>query len=165
MTQTRAVGELLSDRVEITAEFAEPITGIAVPEGEPVTAGQTLLTLNTERAEARLRDAEAALAEATARRDELLRGPRSEQIAAARASVEGAEQELAFRRSELQRIREIHERGLAAADLLDRAVAAHDAAVADRKQKRARLEELLAGTTVEELAQAEQAVAARGGAA
>ena len=49
--------------------------------------------------------------------------------------------------------------GLASADALDKANAALDAAQAISKLRLAQLEELLAGTTVEELAQAEQAVA------
>lgn len=152
------VGELSSDRVEITAEFAEPITAIAVAEGAAVAAGDVLVEQDASRAEARLREADAALGQVRARLDELVRGPRSEQIAAARANVEGANQELDFRQSELERVREIHARGLASAELLDQAQAALDGAQASLKFALAQLEERLAGTTVEELAQAEQAV-------
>jgi len=152
------VGELSSDRVEITAEFGEPITAIAVAEGAEVAAGDVLVEQDASRAEARLREADAALGQVRARLDELVRGPRSEQIAAARANVEGANQELDFRQSELERVREIHARGLASAELLDQAQAALDGAQASLKFALAQLEERLAGTTVEELAQAEQAV-------
>lgn len=152
------VGELSSDRVEVTAEFGEPITAIAVAEGAAVAAGDVLVEQDASRAEARLREADAALGQVRARLDELVRGPRSEQIAAARANVEGANQELDFRQSELERVREIHARGLASAELLDQAQAALDGAQASLKFALAQLEERLAGTTVEELAQAEQAV-------
>lgn len=154
----RVVGELASDRIELTAESSEPIVEIAVAEGSPVTAGQLLVRQDDARAVARLAEAEAALAQHSARLDELVRGPRSEQIAAARANVEGATQELAFRRGELERVIDIHEKGLASPDLLDRTTAALDAAEANLKLQRAQLQERLAGTTVEELAQAEQAV-------
>ena len=93
----RVVGELASDRIELTAEFNEPIIDIAVAEGETVTAGQTLLKQDSARAVARLAEAEAAFLQSKARLDELVRGPRSEQIAAARANVEGATQDLDFR--------------------------------------------------------------------
>ena len=152
------VGELASDRHELTAETNEPIRSISVAEGEVVSAGQVLLEQDDSRAAARLAEADAALAQQQARLDELVRGPRSEQIAAARASVEGATRDFEFRQSELTRIREIHARGLASPDLLDRANAAFDAAEANLKQRRAQLQELLGGTTVEELAQAEQAI-------
>lgn len=154
----RVIGELASDRIELTAEFNEPITAIAVAEGEIVEAGQILVEQDSSRAAARLAEAEAALAQYQARLDELVRGPRSEQIAAGRANVEGATQELGFRQTEATRIKGIYERGLAADDLLDRANAALDAAQANLKLRLAQLEELLAGTTIEELAQAEQSV-------
>lgn len=153
-----AVGELASDRIELAAETNEPIVAVHVAEGESVRAGQILVEQDARRATARLAEAEAALAQVQARLDELVRGPRSELIAAARANVEGASQDLEFRENELQRTREVHKRGLASPDALDRAQAALDTARATLKLRLAQLEELLAGTTVEELAQAEQAV-------
>ena len=154
----RVVGELTSDRYELTAEAGEPITTIDVAEGEIVTAGQVLLTQDDTRARARLAESNAALAQQQARLDELVRGPRSEQIAAARANVEGATQELDFRQTEMKRIEEIHARGLTSPDQRDKASAALDAAQAGLKLRLAQLEEKLAGTTIEELAQAEHAV-------
>ena len=154
----RVVGELTSDRVELVAEFAEPIVELLVAEGEQVSAGQVLMRQDSTRAQARLAEAEAALGQAQARLDELVRGPRSEQIEAARAAVEGARDDLAFRRSDYARVRDIHARDLASDELLDRAKAALDTAVANDKLRRAQLQELLTGTTVEELAQAESAV-------
>jgi HlyD family secretion protein len=154
----RVVGELASDRIELTAESNEPIVEIAVVEGEMVSAGQILLRQDESRARARLVEAEASLLQQRARLDELVRGPRSEQIAAARANVEGATQDLVFRKSELERVNDVHKKGLASADALDRAKAALDAAQANLKLRKAELEERLAGTTIEELAQAEQTV-------
>jgi HlyD family secretion protein len=154
----RVVGTLASDRIELTVEFNEPIVEIVVAEGGAVTKGQVLLRQNDARAVARLAEADAVYLQLKARMDELIRGPRSEQIAAARATVEGATQDLDFRQSEQIRIAEVHGRGLASANLMDRANAALDGAQATLKLRLAQLEELLAGTTVEELAQAEQAV-------
>ena len=153
----RVVGELTSDRIELTAESNEPITAIRFAEGDLVTAGQVLVEQDNTRAAAHLAQAEAVLAQMQARLDELVRGPRAERIAAARASVEGATQELEFRESEMLRTREVHARGLASPDALDRAQVALDTAQANLKVRLAQLEELLAGTTIEELAQAEQA--------
>ncbi len=156
---TRIVGELASDRVELTAEAGEPILAILVAEGEAVTAGQILLIQDASRASARLAEADAATLQSQARLDELIRGPRSELIAAARANAAGAAQGLAFRQSEFTRAKEVHDRKLASEEALDSAKAALDAAVANDELRRAQLKELLSGTTVEELAQAEQAVA------
>ena len=156
--ENRVVGELASDRIELTTEAAEPVTEILVAEGETVTAGQVLMRQDAARAEARLAEAEAALGQAQARLDELVRGPRSEQISAARANVDGAKDELNFRRSDFDRVQEVFDKQLASPELLDRARAALDAAEAGDKLRRAQLQELLSGTTVEELAQAEHAV-------
>ena len=153
-----AVGELSSDRIELTAETNEPIVAVHVAEGERVTAGQVLIEQDSRRAAARLAEAEAALAQLQARLDELVRGPRAELISAARANLEGASRDLEFREGELERTREVHARGLASPDALDRAQAALDTSQASLKLRRAQLQELLAGTTVEELTQAEQAV-------
>ncbi len=159
-TDGRMVGQLASDRIELAAEFAEPIIELPVAEGTPVNRGDVLVRLDMRRAEARLAEASAAVAEARARLDEAIRGPRSEQIAAARASLAGAERQFAFRSADLERIREIRARGLASADTLDTAQAAFDAAAADLDVRRAELEEALTGTTVEALAQIEAALAA-----
>lgn len=153
------VGELASDRIELTAEVNEPIVEILVTEGEHVAAGQVLVRQDATRATARLAEADAALGQAQARLDELVRGPRSEQIAAARANVTGAGDELEFRKSDYARVQKVYAQNLASPELLDRARAALDAAQANLELRRAQLQELLSGTTVEELAQAEAAVA------
>jgi HlyD family secretion protein len=154
----RFVGELASDRIELSAEVAEPIIEVLVAEGETVTKGEVLMRHDAQRATARLAEAEAALGQMQARLDELVRGPRSEQISAARANVDGAADELTFRRADYARVQEVFEKKLASPELLDRAKAALDAAEANSKLRRAQLQELLSGTTIEELAQAEQAV-------
>lgn len=154
----RVVGELASDRVELTAESSEPIVEILIAEGDATTSGRVLMRQDATRANARLAEAEAALGQIQARLDELVRGPRSEQISAARANVDGAADELNFRRSDFVRVQEIFNKQLASPDLLDRAKAALDTAEANLRLRRAQLQELLSGTTVEELAQAEQAV-------
>ena len=152
------VGELASDRIELTAETSEPIVEILVAEGEAVTAGQVLIRQDAARATARLAEADAVLGQTQARLDELVRGPRSEQIAAARANAAGAVDELDFRKSDYARVQKVHAQKLASPELLDRARAALDAAESSLDLRRAQLQELLSGTTVEELAQAEQAV-------
>ena len=135
----RIVGELASDRIELTVEFNEPIAEIVVAEGSAVTKGQVLLRQNDARAIARLAEVEAVYLQLKARMDELIRGPRSEQIAAARATVEGATQDLDFRQNEQIRIAEVHARGLASPDLMDRANAALDGAQATLKLRLAQL--------------------------
>lgn len=154
----RTIGQLESDRVEMAAETAEPIVSIAVSEGQRVARGEVLLKQDPSKIEARLAEAGALLAQNRARLDELTRGPRKEQIAAARAGVAGAVREAEFRRTEYERAQRVLEQNLASRESADRARAALDAASADLDVQEARLEELLEGTTVEELNQAESAV-------
>lgn len=155
---SRVVGQLASDRIEIRSEVFEPIVEIAVAEGQHVSKGDLLLRQDDTRILARISETEAALAQSQARLDELIRGPRKEQIDAGRANVAGAKRELQFRRTEYGRAQEVFRRELASADRLDRAKAALDRAEATLEFERARLQEMLSGTTVQELAQAEQAV-------
>lgn len=152
------VGELASDRIELIAEVNEPIVEIRVAEGEAVAAGQLILRQDDTRAGARLREAEAAVGQARARLDELVRGPRQEQIDQARANLAGARRDIEFRRAQFQRTSDLLEKELASPEARDRAKAELDAAEANLDLRKAQLEELLAGTTVEELAQAEQAL-------
>ena len=156
--EVRMVGQTESDRVELSATFAEPITSRLVAEGQLVKKGEVIIQQATERSVARVREAEATVAQNQARLAELTRGPRKEQIVAAQATVDGAKQELRFRRIELDRVKALVDRKLSPPDDLDRAQAALDSAVASLDFNRARLAELLTGTTVEELEQAEAAL-------
>ncbi|HSG35394.1 MAG TPA: hypothetical protein VLA37_12730, partial [Sphingomonadaceae bacterium] len=152
------VGYLESDRIEISAEVAEAIVARPVIEGQSVKAGALLIRQDTSRIESRVAEAQAAALQAQARLDELIRGPRKELIVAARAEVQGAKDELAFRETDLARAQEVFERNLASHELRDRAKAARDNAKAQLQSLEAKLAELLAGTTPEELRQAEEAV-------
>jgi HlyD family secretion protein len=154
----RLVGQLESDRIEITAEVSEPIVERAVIEGQPVVAGQLLITQNTARIESRITEAKAIELQAQARLDELIRGPRRELIVAAQANVRGAKDELEFRETDLERAQQVFERNLASHEIRDRAKAARDTAKANVESLEAKLDELLTGTTPEELRQAEEAL-------
>ena len=154
----RVVGVLESDRVELTVEFSEAIVERGVLEGAAVSQGDIVIVQDSSRAEARLREGEALLSQTEARLDELTRGPRQEQILASQAVVDGAVKELQFRRTEFERLQMLLDRNLTSPDARDRAKAAQDNASASLKSSRAKLDELLSGTTVEELDQARAAV-------
>jgi HlyD family secretion protein len=79
-------------------------------------------------------------------------------ILAAQAGVRGAQKELEFRQTDLARAEEVFSRQLAAPELRDRALVARDSARANLESLEARLDELLTGTTAEELRQVEEAV-------
>ena len=86
----------------------------------------------------------------------MIRGPRKELIVAAQANVHGARDELAFRETDLDRAQQVHGLNLASSDLRDRAKAARNNAKANLENLQAKLDELLTGTTPEELRQAEE---------
>ena len=154
----RSVGQLESDRIEITAEVAEPIIERLVIEGQSVEAGHLLIRQDTSRIESRIAEARASELQARARLDELIRGPRKELIVAAQANVRGAKDELEFRETDLARAQQVFEMNLASHEIRDRAKAARDNAKASLQSLEAKLEELLTGTTPEELRQAEEQV-------
>jgi HlyD family secretion protein len=156
------VGTLEWDRIELTADAAEPIVAIGVREGEVVVAGQTLLQLDARRVQARLDESRALLAQHAARLAELQRGPRVERITQARATLAGAEGTLDAASHELKRVRPLVKQELLTRQDLDNAQSAYDMARAARDTAQAALAELEHGTTREEL---DQAVAARAAAA
>ncbi|HYQ73362.1 MAG TPA: HlyD family efflux transporter periplasmic adaptor subunit [Gammaproteobacteria bacterium] len=156
------VGTLEWDRIELTADAAEPIVAIEVRESETVAAGQTVLQLDARRVQARLDESRALLAQRNARLAELQRGPRVERITQARATLAGAEGTLEAAQHELNRVRPLVKQELLTRQDLDNARSAYDVARARRDTAQAELAELEHGTTAEEL---DQAVAARDAAA
>lgn len=153
-----AVGTLERDRIEVVAEARETILEITVREGLAVRAGEVVARQDPARAQANAARAQAALAVAEARLAELVRGPRPEDIAQARARLAGAESRRATDEREYVRVAGLVERKLASPSDLDAALARRDLSRAERDGAVAALEALLAGTTVEELDQARAAV-------
>ncbi|MEO0577490.1 MAG: HlyD family efflux transporter periplasmic adaptor subunit [Pseudomonadota bacterium] len=155
-----AVGQLSSERIELRADAAEILVERDLPEGASIDAGIIVARQSNTLATLRLAEARADLAARRANLDELTNGARPEQLAAARADHEGAEEQLKFRRDEWSRQRRLRERGLNSIDDLDAAEAAFDQARADEAAASARLEELTNGTRAETLARAEAELAA-----
>lgn len=153
------VGTLERDRVEITAEARETLTEIRVREGDRVTAGQVIAVQDDRLARARHAAALAERDREGARLAELERGPRPEDIAAARAHLNGAAARLAGHAAEFQRIRLLVDRKLASAAELDTARADWRNAEAAVGEASAALDAMEAGTTAEELTQARAALA------
>lgn len=153
-------GTLERERIALRVEVNEVVVQRWVEQGDRVAAGDLLLTLDDRRRRAALEVAEAELARAMARLAELQRGPRREEIDEARARLRGAEQDLAAARVDLDRAEDLVEQQLAAERTYDQAKREFDLAFARRDESSAALEAMLAGTTIEELLQAEASVAA-----
>jgi HlyD family secretion protein len=158
-TDAVAVGTIERDRVELIAEASEPIVDIAVREGQDVSAGDVVLTLDQRRLNAQVERAEGARDRAMARLAELERGPRSERIEEARAAVTGLKGVLDKDRRALERARSLRREGVVSESGLDAAQAAFDNSQAQYERAVAELDALQTGTTPEELDQARAAVA------
>lgn len=152
------LGTLERDRVELVAEAHEPIIAVAVREGEAVEAGRVLLQLDPAAVEARLARARAAARQAERRHEELLSGPRREQLREARALAQGAAARAEAESQEFERVQALVADRLMPANALDRQRAARDSAIAEDRASKERLAELEHGTRSEVVAQAAAAL-------
>ena len=152
------LGTLERDRLELIAESNEPIVEIAVREGDAVPAGAVLARQELGSMQARLDQAVAARNVAEHRLAELVKGPRAQEIAEARAALEASRSSLETETNEYQRAQDLVERKLVSQSTLDQARARRDSAAGTNKQATARLNLLLEGTRVEEVDQAEAAL-------
>jgi HlyD family secretion protein len=149
------LGTLERDRLELIAESNEPIVEITVREGDAVQAGAVLMRQELGSMQARLDQAVAARNVAEHRLAELVKGPRAQEIAEARAALEASRSSLETETSEFERAQNLVTNGLVSKSTLDQARARRDTAAGTNKQATARLNLLLEGTRVEELDQAE----------
>ena len=152
-------GTLERDRLELVAESNEQIIEVPVKEGDRVAAGAVVARQEAGTMQPRLDQARASVDEAGRRLAELQSGPRQREIEEARAALAGAESALETEAREYARVRSLVERKLVSASSLDQAQARRDAARSSRDQAGARLKLLQEGTRVEQLQQAQAALA------
>jgi HlyD family secretion protein len=153
------LGTLERERVTVTAQAAERITRIDVAEGDEVHSGDPILSLDARRSEAHIDQARAEVARAESMLAELRNGTRIELIDAARANLNGAQASAANARRERDRLAEIRKRGLIAQATLDSAETALRNANAQRDAAQASLAQLLNGSRIEDVEQAEGSLA------
>ncbi|MCE9783256.1 HlyD family secretion protein [Shewanella algae] len=158
--ESRAMGTLERDRIQLSAPVAEQIADIHVAEGDKVEVGQLLLQLDSRSAAARVAQRRAELAEAGAKLDELQQGARVEERRAARAAIEAATAAATEARLRYQRTRELFVAKVVGQAELDAAIAERDHTKALVEQANEQWLQLENGTRSEQLAQAEARVAA-----
>jgi HlyD family secretion protein len=156
----QALGTLEYDRITLPAPAAERIVTVDVREGEQVKAGQPLLQLDPAHTRAELAADEAQVQQQREVLAELQTGPRSEDIAKARANLATAEAQAREARAFYNRLLPLKGQSYVSAVDLDRARAAAGNADGQVAAARAALDELLHGTRPEQIAQAQAAVAA-----
>jgi HlyD family secretion protein len=152
-------GTLERDRLELVAESNERIIEVTVKEGDHVAAGAVVVRQEAGTMQPRLDQARASVDEAGRRLAELQSGPRQREIDEARAALAGAQSAIETETREYARVQTLVERKLVSATSLDQAQARRDAARSSRDQAGARLRLLLEGTRVEQLQQAQAALA------
>lgn len=152
------VGTLERDRVELKVESNEPIVAIAVEDGQLVSAGALILEQDPSRLQARLAQQSALRDQSAARLAELQRGPRKEAIRESQARLTASEVITRNALADLNRAKDIFERGLSNQSALDNTMTFWEASKARETADRESLASLLSGTTVEELQQAQAAL-------
>ncbi len=156
----RALGTLERDRISLPSPSFERIAEVRVVEGATVRAGDVLLSLESERSQARTDSALGELARVQAALAEAHAGPRAETIAEAEARWRKTRSVALNAGQEFDRIAAIVERKLLPAAELDRARAQRDAANSDVVAARSSVDALRSGTRIEQVAQSEAAVQA-----
>jgi HlyD family secretion protein len=150
--------EPMRDPVLLAFETSGRIVAIDVEEGIAVKQGQVLARLDDRLPAARVAAAKAGVAGAEARYALALRGPRHEDIAAAKAEVEAAAAAAEHRTAEQVRSAKLGETGALASSTVDADSAAARVASASAAAAEARYESLAHGTRGEQIAEARAAV-------
>lgn len=154
-SQPTALGTLERDRIVHNATAAEIIVALPVAEGELVKQGDVLVQLDDRRQQANVALARAQLAKASARWEELHSGARAEDIAAARAELEGAQASLVAAEKAYTRSQKLKNEKLTSPAEDDLTRAARDNAFARVRSSEEKLLVLTNGVREEVLRQAE----------
>ncbi|HEX2691973.1 MAG TPA: HlyD family efflux transporter periplasmic adaptor subunit [Kofleriaceae bacterium] len=150
--------EPVHDAVKLAFEAQGRITEILVGEGDAVHAGQVLARLDDRLARARVAAALAGLAQAKARYLFARRGPRPEDISAARADADAAAADARHRGAEQARSAELGKVGALALTVVDADDAAARVATAQATAAAARYQSLAKGTRAEQIEEAAAAI-------
>ncbi len=147
------VGKVEADRQSALGfELNGKLVSIAVDEGHQVLKGDVIAQLDTAKLVRQREVVEARLASATALLDELVEGPRREVIEAARAEVARLQAQSALAQRNATRAKRLIARNAISQEELDAEVLNEAAARAALRAQQARLDELEAGTRVEQIA-------------
>jgi HlyD family secretion protein len=153
--------EPVRDPVKLAFEAQGRIAELLADEGDAVQQGQVLARLDDRLAKARVAAAEAQLAQARARHLQARRGPRREDVTAARAEADAAAAAAAHRGAEQARSARLGQAGAVADAVVDADDAAARVAAAQAQAAAARYESLAKGTRAEQIDDAAAAVMLR----
>jgi len=142
------------DPVALSFETTGRIVAIDVEEGQAVHEGDVLARLDDRLPKARVAAAQAAVAAAEARYELARRGPRHEDVEAARAEADAAAAEAQHRDAESTRSDRLGQAGALASAAVDADDAAARVATSNATAAAARYQSLAKGTRSEQIAEA-----------
>ncbi len=149
-----------SRKSQLSFEIPGRLIEVDVDEGALVEAGQRLARLDCQRIEARMASAEAALHQASAVLAELEVGPRAETIATAKADLTSVDADVARLKKDFERSQKLLLSRAISRERFDAAKFQLDAVEARRDAAQKKLDELMAGTRIEQM-DAQRATVAR----
>ena len=145
-------GEIAALRAsELGFEQGGQLVEVLVEEGDRIAAGAPLARLDIRNLQAQRQQLEAEKARAMAQLAELETGPRSEDIAAAAATVRDLEQQLALQEIQRSRREFLYDEGAISKEELDEFAFGEGALQARLEQSQSNLEELQNGTRQEQI--------------
>ncbi|MDD1780161.1 HlyD family efflux transporter periplasmic adaptor subunit [Enterovibrio sp. ZSDZ35] len=154
-----ALGLIEKDRYLAKSPVSETIKDLLVKEGQSIKRGDIIAQLDSTQAQLDVDEALAQRALAQAKHAELVAGPRPEEIAKARASVDGATAALTEARKAFQRTKSLVSKGMQGKADLDSARSSKERCESALEEAEQYLALLLAGTREEQLRQADASVA------
>ena len=157
---TTIVGVVRATEVRVEPEVDGQLVSIAVAKGVHVHAGDVLATLSAVELTAQADQARAALASATANRDNVYAGVRREQVASLKAEIAKASARLEYLALQLTRTSTLARQNFESQQSLDQAENDAAAARADVAEAQANYDAAVAGPTREERAIADAQVQA-----
>ncbi|MGP1384360.1 MAG: efflux RND transporter periplasmic adaptor subunit [Thainema sp.] len=150
--QRTYTGEITARRTsDLGFELAGTVTQLYVEEGEPVAAGQVLAELDMRSLDTERQQLVAQRDQMLAQLQELQAGPRTEEIAAARAAVADLEQQVQLAQLQESRREYLHAEGAISREELDQQSFSRGSLENRLRQAQSQLDELLAGTRSEQL--------------
>jgi HlyD family secretion protein len=156
----RIVGVVRTTEVRVAPEVAGQLDAIKVGKGDRVRAGDVIAELSAIELTAAVDQARAALAQATANRDNVYAGVRAEQVASLKAEIAKAKARLEYMELQLSRTATLARSETASQQALDQAQNDAASARADVAEAQANYDAAIAGPTREERAIADAQVKA-----
>lgn len=147
-------GQIEADRVSIASKYPGRVKAIHVREGDPVSAGQLLVEIDSPEANAKMAQVQAMVSGATALRDKAEAGARTQEVARAKAGWQAATEEARLARTTYERMERLFRDGVIPQQRRDEAQTLAAASAQKVAAAKAQYDEALEGARKEDKAAA-----------